>query len=116
MIGINVLVNIFTQIILNKMWKYRIFFILVVILFLPGSKVFAQTLDPISLHFEKDYQVRNFYNSSVILSNLDLSTDIFDESEYPKNHLTSPGCDFEQKDQSLHISNKYGSEQQSFIT
>lgn len=37
-----------------------------------GINSFAQPLDPLSLHFKKDYQVRNFYNSSVVLSKLDL--------------------------------------------
>jgi len=39
-----------------------------------------------------DYQVRNFYNSSVSLSKLDFSKDVLNESRYPKIHLISPGC------------------------
>jgi hypothetical protein len=74
-----------------------------------------QTYDPLSLHFNKDYQVRNFYNSSVLLSKLDFSQNVLDETIYPKIHSTSPGCDFSQENQALHISNNSDAEQQSFI-
>ena len=50
------------------------------IVFCPTINCFAQTIDPLSLHFKKDYQVRNFYNSSVELSKLDLSQDVLNES------------------------------------
>jgi hypothetical protein len=90
-------------------------FILNVILICLALNSFAQPIDPISLHFKKDYQVRNFYNSSVLLSKLDLSQNVSDESIYPKLHLTSPGCDFKQTGQVLQISNETETEQQSFI-
>lgn len=76
---------------------------------------FPQPIDPLFLHFKKDYQVRNFYNSSVELNKLDLSQDVLYESLYPKLHLTSPGCDFKQNGQVLQISNNTISEQQSYI-
>jgi hypothetical protein len=75
----------------------------------------AQPYDPLSLHFKKDYQVRNFYNSSVSLSKLDFSQDVLNESIYPKLHLTSPGCEFKQNGQVLEISNKSGTDQESYI-
>ncbi len=34
---------------------------------------FTQSIPPHELHFIKDYQTRNFYNSQVILSELDFS-------------------------------------------
>ena len=57
-----------------------------------GLNSFAQTFDPLSLHFKKDYQIRNFYNSSVLLSKLDLSQDVLNESIYPKVDLHLPGA------------------------
>jgi len=80
-----------------------------------GLNSFAQTFDPLSLHFKKDYQIRNFYNSSVLLSKLDLSQDVLNESIYPKVDLTSPGCDFKQDGEVLQISNNSETEQQSFV-
>ena len=74
-----------------------------------------QTYDPLSLHFKKDYQVRNFYNSSVLLSKLDLSQNVLDESTYSKTHLTSSGCDFQQNGQALKISNNSEKVQESYI-
>ena len=76
----------------------------------------AQPVDPLSLHFKKDYQVRNFYNSSIELSKLDISQDVLNEAWYPKIHITEPGCDFSQQGQVLQISNKTRSEQHSYIS
>ena len=81
----------------------------------PGIEIHSQSLDPLSLHFLKDYQLRNFYNLSVSLSKLDLSQDVLNESSYPQIHLTTPGCDFKQKGQVLQISNSSKTEQQSYI-
>jgi len=80
-----------------------------------GINSFAQTFDPLSLHFKKDYQVRNFYNSSVLLSKLDLSQDVLNDSIHPIIHLTSPGCDFKQADEILEIFNSSNTTQQSYI-
>ena len=68
-----------------------------------------------SLHFTKDYQIRNFYNSSVLLNELDLSNDVLDESVSPAVHFTSPGCAFNQIGQVLEIYNNSGSEQESYV-
>ena len=84
-------------------------------LFCSTSTCLAQPIDPLSLHFRKDYQVRNFYNSSVQLSKLDLSLTTLEESRYPTRHLTSPGCDFKLDDEQLHISNNTKSEQHSYL-
>ncbi len=95
--------------------KYLSLTFLIPLLFVvPGSGL-TQSINPLSLHFKKDYQVRNFYNSSVELSKLDFSQDILDESLYPKIHLTAPGCTFTQKENSLQLSNTTESEQHSFI-
>lgn len=90
--------------------------ILTIFLICLGISSCAQTFSPLSLHFKKDYQVRNFYNSSVLLSKLDLSQDVLDESIYPKIHLSSPGCDFKQNGQVIQLSNNSGTEQQSFVS
>jgi len=103
------------QVVLVIQLKIFRIFILNIILICLGIYSFAQTRDPLSLHFKKDYQVRNFYNSSVLLSNLDLSHDVLNESLYPKIHLTSPGCDFKRDDQILLISNNTKTEQKSFV-
>ncbi len=96
------------------MKKIKLASFLVVFLCL-GINSHSQSYEPTSLHFQKDYQVRNFYNTSLTLSELDWSQDILDESKHPRIHLTSPGCDFKQKGQALKISNKSGREQQSYI-
>ncbi len=98
----------------TKIEKIRIPILNIVLICL-GISSCAQTFSPLSLHFKKDYQVRNFYNSSVVLSKLDLSQDVLDESIYPKIHLSSPGCDFKQDGQVIQISNNSGTEQKSFV-
>ena len=65
----------------------------------------AQQLSPLELHFEKDYQVRNFYNSKVILSQLDISNDSIEIPTFKLMHVTSPGCEFKKSDGLLNISN-----------
>jgi len=81
-----------------------------------GINSFAQTFDPLSLHFKKDYQVRNFYSSSLTLSKLDLSQDVLNESKYPKIHLTSPGCQLKQNDRDLQFSNISETDQETYIS
>ena len=76
---------------------------------------FTQSIPPQELHFIKDYQTRNFYNSQVILSELDFSKKIIDNPFVQFNHQTYPGCDFRQQGASLFISNNEKSIQQSFI-
>ncbi|MCK4750591.1 MAG: hypothetical protein KAT15_26215, partial [Bacteroidales bacterium] len=102
---------------LNRMAGLSIFriSILNVIFICLGINSLAQPYDPLSLHFKKDYQVRNFYNSLVILSKLDLSQDVLNETNYPQMHLTSPGCNFKQNGHVLQISNNTASEQHSYI-
>ena len=89
----------------------------IVLLFLicTGLNTPAQPFDPMSLHFKKDYQVRNFFSSSVTLSKLDLSHDVLDESFHPRKHFTSPGCQFKLKGHVLTISNNTGKDQHSYI-
>lgn len=95
-----------------KIFRIFIFNIIVVCL---SINSFAQAIEPLSLHFKKDYQVRNFYNSQVLLSKLDLSENVVDESVYPKVHLTSQGCDFKQEGKLLQISNNSEKVQESYI-
>ena len=85
------------------------------LLFFASVNCFAQPIPPQDLHFIKDYQIRNFYNSQVILSQLDFSKNILDDPLYKVNHLTLPGCDFELQDGLLNISNKTKTIQQSHI-
>jgi len=99
----------------NAVKKQLSLLIFIGTLFCLTINCFAQAIDPLSLHFKKDYQVRNFYNSSVELSKLDFFQNILDESLYPKIHLTSPGCDFKRNGQVLQISNNTPSEQTSYI-
>jgi len=90
--------------------------LLSIILLISTPTLTAQPYDPLSLHFIKDYQVRNFYSTSVTLSQLDFSQDVLDESLYPRIDLTSPGCNFTQDGQILQISNNSELEQQSFFS
>ena len=75
----------------------------------------SQSYDPLSLQFTKEYQVRNFYNSSVLLSQIDLSQDVLNESIHPRLDLTSPGCELEQNGRVLQFSNSSGTDQESYI-
>ncbi len=99
--------------------KMRIFSIsilnIILICLAINSCTQPQTYDPLSLHFKKDYQVRNFYNSSVLLSKLDLSQNVLDETIYPKIHSTSPGCDFKKDGKHVQISNNSEKVQESYI-
>jgi len=85
------------------------------ILFCFANNAFTQAIKPTSLHFVKDYQVRNFYNSTVLLGKLDLTQDLSNESIYPKVHFTSPGCAFKQIDEVLKIFNHSNTTQESYI-
>ena len=84
--------------------------------FFVSVNCFTQSIPPHELHFIKDYQTRNFYNSQVILSELDFSKKIIDNPLYEFNHQTYPGCDFRQQGALLFISNNEKSIQQSFIS
>ena len=75
----------------------------------------AQKLGPLDLHFKKDYQVRNFYNSKVLLSELEISKDFLENSLPNYIHLTSPGCDFKKTRNLLNISNDTEIRQESYI-
>ena len=66
--------------------KHRMFYLLMAGCMLP-LVLLAKPLDPLSLHFEKDYQIRNFFNSSVTLSKLDFSLDLLDRE--PIQSVTS---------------------------
>ena len=101
------------QSVLEKQLRICIFNIVFICLGINSS---AQPLDPLSLHFKKDYQVRNFYNSAVLLNKLDLSQNVSNKSLYPRVHLTSPGCDFKQSGQVLKVSNSSETQQESYIS
>jgi hypothetical protein len=75
----------------------------------------AKPLDPLSLHFEKDYQVRNFFNSSVTLSELDLSQAVTDKQQSPQVHLTSPGCGMRMEGGVLTFRNTSSAIQESYV-
>ena len=84
-------------------------------LFFLAINCIAQPLSPLELHFEKDYQVRNFYNSKVILSQLDISKDSTEISSIRLMHVTYPGCKFKKSDGLLNISNNTKENQESYI-
>ena len=75
----------------------------------------AQSISPQDLHFIKDYQIRNFYNSQLILSQLDFSKKILSDPSYKLNHFTSPGCDFQQEGGLLNIFNSTKIIQESHV-
>mgnify|MGYP000253187880 CR=1 FL=1 len=85
------------------------------LLFLVMINGFAQSIPPQELHFIKDYKIRNFYNSKVILTQVDFTKKILKESSHKLDHTTSPGCEFQQEDSKLFISNKTKKIQQSHI-
>lgn len=95
-----------------RIFRLSIFHVIIVCL---GINSLAQPYDPLSLHFKKDYQVRNFYNSSVTLDNRDFLNDMSDELKYPRKHLTSPGCEFKQNGGVLKIFNNSGTDQHSYF-
>ena len=85
------------------------------ILFFLAINCIAQPLSPLELHFVKDYQVRNFYNSKVILSQLDISKDSLEIPSFKLMHMTSPGCKFKKSDRLLNILNNTKENQESYI-
>ena len=85
------------------------------LLFFSLVNCFAQSIPPQELNFIKDYQIRNFYNSKVILSQLDFSEQILYSPSYKLNHISSPGCDFQQQNGLLYIYNNTTTIQQSHI-
>ena len=83
--------------------------------FFTSVNSFAQSISPQDLHFIKDYQIRNFYNSQLILSQLDFSKKILSDPSYKLNHFTSPGCDFQQEGGLLNIFNSTKIIQESHV-
>ncbi len=80
-----------------------------------AQSIWAQPLDPLSLHFEKDYQVRNFFNSSITLSELDFSQDVLDQRKVPQVHLTFPGCGIKRTGENLTFENTTTAIQESYV-
>ena len=74
-----------------------------------GTQLFGDGADVLSLHFEKEYEVRNFFNSSVPLRTLDFS------DEFPVVSLTDSGCVFSQNGAGLTIENPTGKIQESYV-
>ncbi|MBN2164178.1 MAG: hypothetical protein JXR25_13590 [Pontiellaceae bacterium] len=82
---------------------------------LAGMQLFGEGVNVLSLHFEKEYQIRNYFNSSVPLSRLDLGGAVAGDPDYPLIHLTDPGCVIESKKNSLLISNPTDEKQESYV-
>ena len=85
------------------------------ILFFLAINCIGQPLSPLDLHFEKDYQVRNFYNSQVILSQLNFSKEPMEISSLKLMHMTTPGCAFKRSGKVLIISNNTLEKQESYF-
>ena len=63
-------------------------------------------ITPLTLHFEKEYQLRNFFNLKVVLKQFDPSKDI---GEYLQTDITSNTCSFRRESGELVIENQSGS-------
>ena len=85
-ISLNKLFSNKDQTIMEKLRNLQLFFFFKIqLLFFALVNCFAQSIPPQELYFIKDYQTRNFYNSQVILSQLDFSKKILDHRQEREN-------------------------------
>ncbi len=75
---------------------------------------YAVTYTPMQLNFVKDYQVRNFFSSSILLNKLDFTTPVVDNSAYSRINLTG-SLTFNQTGQILTISNTGNTRAESYL-
>jgi hypothetical protein len=69
---------------------------------------------PDQLHFEKEYQVRNFFNLSVPLNDLDLTGDVINGSRYVRINIAG-ALDFSQQDEHLTVANTGNERAESYL-
>lgn len=79
------------------------------------SKLSAVTYTPLQLNFVKDYQVRNFFNSSVLLNKLDLTTEVLNSSVYSRIDQAG-SLAFNQTGQVLTLSNTGATTAESYLS
>lgn len=90
-------------------------FALILELIIGLSKLFAVSYTPMQLNFVKDYQVRNFFNSSILLNRLDLSTDVLSGGVYSRINQTG-ALTFNQNGQVLTLSNTGNATAESYLS
>jgi hypothetical protein len=77
-------------------------------------EVSATIYTPNQLNFEKDYQVRNFFNLSVPLNQLDFTGDVTGNSQYARIDLEG-SLDFNQPEDVLILTNKSNARAESYL-
>lgn len=91
-----------------------LFFALVLLQIISTYYIYGVTYTPMQLNFVKDYQVRNFFSSSILLNKLDLTTNFVNNSDYTRIDLAG-SLTFNQSGQVLTISNKGNTRAESYL-
>jgi hypothetical protein len=76
--------------------------------------VLATKYTPDQLNFEKEYQVRNFFNLSVPLNKLDFTEDLMNSSQYPRMDIAG-SLSFNQSGEVLRIENTGNTRAESYL-
>ncbi len=75
---------------------------------------YGVTYTPMQLNFSKDYQIRNYFSSSIPLNKLDFTTNVASNSAYPRIDLAG-SLTFNQTGQVLTISNTGTARAESYL-
>lgn len=94
----------------TKLRLFAIFLIQIVSM----HSTYAVTYTPMQLNFVKDYQVRNYFSSSILLNELDFATNLLNNSDYPRIDLAG-SLTFNQNGQVLTILNNGNSRAESYL-
>jgi hypothetical protein len=87
---------------------------IVVIILICCSPLVAATYTPEQLNFEKEYQIRNFFNLSIPLNKLDFTEDLINGSGYSRMDITG-SLNFSQSGEVLTVANTGNSRAESYL-
>lgn len=91
-----------------------LFFALVLLQIISMYSAYGVTYTPMQLNFVKDYQVRNYFSSSILLNKLDFTAKLVNNDDYPRIDLAG-SLTFNQTGQVLTISNTGAARAESYL-
>ncbi|MDR1331595.1 MAG: T9SS type A sorting domain-containing protein [Tannerella sp.] len=112
--GKNFPLNVETQCIASLQFAAAFALFALFAFLLPAGAAAATKYTPDQLHFEKEYQVRNFFNLSVPLNRLDFTEDLMNSAQYPRINVEG-SLDFNQSGEILRIENTGNTRAESYL-
>lgn len=91
-----------------------LFFVILLLQMMTMRSVYGVSYTPMQLNFSKDYQIRNYFSSAILLNKLDLSTHVANNDTYPRIDLAG-ALTFSQTGQVLTISNTGTTRAESYL-